>query len=376
MINDGNRAWIDSFLSAITPPKRLHVSEWADKYRMLPKASAEPGRWRTNRTPYLKEIMDELSKQSSSKKVVLMKGAQTGGTEAGLNWVGYTIDHDPSTMMIVWPALPDVLTNNKLRVSPLINETPRLTEAVHDHKGRKEGSSARFKSFDGGALVLTGANSASGLRSIPAKKLLLDEIDGYPDDVEGEGDPIALVLARQRTFPNRKTFIISTPTYKGKSKIEKEFRASDQRYFYVPCLNCFKKQILDWNQISFDVAEDENGDPVVNKLLIIASIVERRSLSIIRPGCLRKESGLLTIQSQMCQAFTYQASILLWDGTPGKMLLKNMWMLRIIQKSLRPGLTLCSERPLSKRVIALIIWPYMREESSMILAQSQGMQFF
>ena len=41
-------------------------------------------------------------------------------------------------------------------------------------------------------LILTGANSAVGLRSMPARYLFLDEVDGYPGDVEGEGDPILL----------------------------------------------------------------------------------------------------------------------------------------------------------------------------------------
>lgn len=41
-------------------------------------ASAEPGKWRTGRTPYLKEIMDCLSPSSPTERVVFMKGAQVG----------------------------------------------------------------------------------------------------------------------------------------------------------------------------------------------------------------------------------------------------------------------------------------------------------
>jgi len=56
------------------------------------------------------------------------------------------------------------------------------------------------KEFPGGILVLTGANSAGGLRSMTARFLFLDEIQAYPGDVEGEGDPIALAEARAHTF--------------------------------------------------------------------------------------------------------------------------------------------------------------------------------
>ena len=60
---------------------------------------------------------------------------------------------------------------------------------------------------------MTGANSAVGLRSMSARFLFLDEIDAYPGDVEGEGDPVALAEARARTFGRRrKALLVSTPT--------------------------------------------------------------------------------------------------------------------------------------------------------------------
>ncbi len=70
------RAWREG----LTPDPLLTVSEWADKHRVLSsKAASEPGRWRTSRTPYLREIMDALSPMSPIERVVFMKGAQVGG---------------------------------------------------------------------------------------------------------------------------------------------------------------------------------------------------------------------------------------------------------------------------------------------------------
>ena len=52
------RAWSEG----LTPDPDLTVSQWADRHRMLSgRASAEPGRYRTARTPYMGEIMDRLS---------------------------------------------------------------------------------------------------------------------------------------------------------------------------------------------------------------------------------------------------------------------------------------------------------------------------
>lgn len=246
-------AFKEAFLKAICPPPKMTVSEWSDQYRMLPsKTSSEPGKWRTSRTPYLKEIMDELSHMSKTKEVVFKKASQVGGTEAGNNFIGYAIDYMPSTIMVVWPSLPDVKKNSKLRIDPLISETPQLREKTQNLEKNEKQDNALFKGFSGGALILTGANSASGLRSVPAKYLFLDEIDGYPDDVEGEGDPISLVQVRTRTFPRRKIFKCSTPTIKGKSKISREFEASDQRYYHVPCPHCGEKQKLEFDNLKYE----------------------------------------------------------------------------------------------------------------------------
>ena len=45
---DIERAWREGLI----PDPLLSVSEWSDRHRMLSsKASSEPGRWRTSRTP-------------------------------------------------------------------------------------------------------------------------------------------------------------------------------------------------------------------------------------------------------------------------------------------------------------------------------------
>ncbi len=78
----------------------------------------------------------------------------------------------------------------------------------------------------------------------------MDEIDGYPGDVEGEGDPILLAERRSATFARRrKVLLVSTPTIKGTSRIQREFEASDQRYFFVPCPHCGHEQPLRFSQL-------------------------------------------------------------------------------------------------------------------------------
>ena len=171
--------------AGLRPDPLLTVSEWADEYRILStRASAEPGPWRTSRTPYLKAIMDCLSPSSLVERVVFMKGAQVGATECGNNWIGYVVHQAPGPMMAVQPTVEMAKRNSKQRVDPLIEESDILRSLVRDPRSRDSGNTILSKEFPGGVLVMTGANSAVGLRSMAARYLFLDEVDGYPGDVE------------------------------------------------------------------------------------------------------------------------------------------------------------------------------------------------
>jgi phage terminase large subunit GpA-like protein len=54
---DGGEELWQSWRDGLTPDPLLTVSQWADAHRYLsPRASAEPGRYRTDRTPYTASI--------------------------------------------------------------------------------------------------------------------------------------------------------------------------------------------------------------------------------------------------------------------------------------------------------------------------------
>ena len=242
------------------PDPLLTISQWADRYRTLSqRASAEPGQWRTDRTPYLREIMDCLSPSSPVERTVFMKGAQIGGTEAGNNWVGYVIHQAPGPMMCVQPTVEMAKRNSKQRIDPLIEESEVLRALVSDPRTRDSGNTILAKEFPGGVLVMTGANSAVGLRSMAVRFLFLDEVDAFPGDVEGEGDPVNLATARTRTFARRKIFMCSTPKITGSSRIEAAFEESDQRYFWLPCPLCREFQVLQFPQLRWPKGRPEQA---------------------------------------------------------------------------------------------------------------------
>jgi phage terminase large subunit GpA-like protein len=201
--------------------------------------------------------MDCLSPASPIERVVFMKGGQIGGTECGNNWIGYIIHQAPGPMMAVQPTVEMAKRNSKQRVDPLIEESTALRELVKDPRARDSGNAILAKEFPGGVLVMTGANSAVGLRSMAARYLFLDEIDAYPGDVEGEGDPVNLATARTRTFARRKVFMCSTPKVTGSSRIEAAFEESDQRYYWFPCPHCSEFQTLKFPQFRWPKGEPQ-----------------------------------------------------------------------------------------------------------------------
>ena len=252
---DGGGEWdpLVVLLVETAPPPLLTVSEWSDEHRVLSStASAEPGRWKTSRTPYLREPMDLLSRSSPIRAVTFMKGAQVGGTEMCVNWLGYIVHLDPGPTLIVWPTEAMAKRNSRSRIRTLIDSSRDLQLLIAPPKSRDSANTLLVKEFRGGDLVMLGANSPTGLRSMPKRFILLDEVDGYPGDVGGEGDPVKLAEARARTFSNRKVLRVSTPTIAGRSRIERLFDLSDQRYYNLPCPHCGEFQALVWEQIHWE----------------------------------------------------------------------------------------------------------------------------
>ena len=161
------------------PPENITVSEWADKYRRLSaENSAEAGKWKTNRTPYLKEIMDAFT-DSHVNHLVIVAASQVGKTEMLLNMLGYVIDIDPGPAMFVIPTLDNAKDFTKRRVAPAIRDTKRLKDKVSNPKTRDSSNTILKKKYPGGMVTFTGSNSPADLASVPARYVFGDELDRW-----------------------------------------------------------------------------------------------------------------------------------------------------------------------------------------------------
>ena len=247
------RAWIrDQLNYGARPEPDLLVSEWADKYRILPPTSPEPGPYRSSRTPYMVEIMDTLHHAHPAREVYFMKGGQIAATTGGENWIGHIMDNAPGPAMAIEPGetLLKRLVNH--RINPMIKSVPTLRAKISDKKQGVGRDNAAEKSFPGGFLIMATANSSAHLRQSSIRYILADEIDEWPPDVAGQGDPYILAKRRTATYENSyKIFVPSTPTSRALSRIHKLFKKGDQRYYELPCPHCGTYQRLTWKHIKW-----------------------------------------------------------------------------------------------------------------------------
>lgn len=245
------RAMRDAFVAGLTPDPLLKVWEWADRFRILPQETTkEHGRYKVERTPYIREIQDNLSANSPVVRTVLMKGAQLGGSETGLNFIGYIVDVAQGPCIIVCPTVEMAERHSETRIKPMVRLTPRLRKLMGDPDAKKPGNKILLKNFPGGVLVMTGANSGATLRSLPARYMIWEEPDAYPDDVDGEGSAVDIVAARGFTYGyRRKEFLNCTPKLASNSIIYAEFLAGDQRTYQMPCPHC--GALYAWDQTTF-----------------------------------------------------------------------------------------------------------------------------
>jgi phage terminase large subunit GpA-like protein len=259
---DEQREYTASLFESIsTSFKTLRPSEWAEESRYLPpQVTPFPGFYRYDVAPYLREIIDCLSPQSSVREVAFMKGAQICATVGILeNYIGYSIGHIRSSPVLFVTA-DDQLANLRVEqyLMPMINGSGlagRIASNDADNS-RKTGKTKRKIEWSGGGfLIPIGARNPAKMRSVSAQVLLCDETDAYVDTTK-DGNVIDLLRSRTNAYEaTRKVLFLSTPLVKGLSRIQPLYDRGDQRRYYVACLSCGHMQTLRWRRTNNETGE-------------------------------------------------------------------------------------------------------------------------
>jgi len=244
----------------LAPVPDLTTSEWADEYRKLSiESSAEAGRWKTDRAPYLRGIMDACS-DPRNHEIIVMSASQVGKSETHLNIIGRHMHIDPCPILLVMPTETDAKGFSKERLAPMIRDTKELSEIVNPDSSRDSANTILAKSFRGGYIVLVGSNSPSHLASRPIRLVLADEIDRYGIS-NTEGDPVDLAIQRTANYHNRLIVLISSPTDEKTSRIYNRYQHSTRAHYYAQCVHCLEDFEPIWDNVKWGKKDSGAHDP-------------------------------------------------------------------------------------------------------------------
>jgi phage terminase large subunit GpA-like protein len=250
-------ALLGACASILLPPPDMTVSQWAEEYRILSREdSARPGKWSNEARPYQVAIMDAAS-LPQIQYITVVGPSQWGKTQILNNIIGCMIHLDPGPMMVVNASQTDSEKWSKTRFTPMTRDCPQLAALIGDPKSRDSSNTILEKTFPGGILVAVSANVPSSLAAQPIRRLFLDELDRIPIDESAgeEGDYEDLAEARTADFEGRRLiYRCSSPTIKGRSRIEKSFLESNQQYRLWTCPHCGHEQTYNFRNVVFSEA--------------------------------------------------------------------------------------------------------------------------
>ena len=239
------------------PPEFAYPDEWADSKRIMPAGSPFPGRWSTDRTPYLRAPMRAFADPAVDVVVAIMR-RQRGKTELAINCLGWTWDTCPAPSLWINPTETLARGFARDRIRKMFDTVEGLASRTVERQG---GSLEKF--IDGVRFGIGWAGSRAETASHPAKFSVIDERSRMTEDIGGEGDPVRIVRAGGGMFPGATSIIISSPTEEGicptfdwwaqGTKMRWCWRCPGCGEWYVPCLATahFPKKA------SFDVIREE-----------------------------------------------------------------------------------------------------------------------
>lgn len=242
-------------LAGMTPPDDLTVTQWAEaKRRLSAESAAEPGPWRTERTPYLREPMDAFT-DPKVRHIVMVAASQVGKSEFLNNCIGYIIDEDPGSILFIHPTTIDAQEYSKLRIAPMLRDSTALRQKIAAPKSRDSHNTILQKAYPGGILTMCGSTEAHALASKPIRYVFGDERDRWATSAGNEGDPWDLAMARQTTFYNAKAVEVSTTTIKNASAIEAAYYTGTMERWNSKCPHCGEYHEIRWSDIRFEYDE-------------------------------------------------------------------------------------------------------------------------
>lgn len=247
--------YTDAERSVYRRRKRVPVSEWAERHRVITRGPYEGARWRNELVPYAAGIMD-ASFYPGVNKIVICAAPQTGKSTIIDTCIAYAMDRAPGPVLYCYPDEDTATENVQDRIIPMIRKSPRLRSYL---TGVADDETARRINLLHMQIYMAWARSASKLANKSIKYAVGDEVDKYPESAnKRETGPVQLLDARLTWYRNvgGKTWLASTPTVEDAPIWQALEQDAEVVFdFWARCPDCGEEELMAFDQIRWPEGE-------------------------------------------------------------------------------------------------------------------------
>ena len=213
-------------VDATAAERALSIGAWATRHFRHPRG-AGPAAHDPQVTPYWNHWLDLARARllgeplahdphaTACERIFLVSGTQMGKT-MGLLMVllAWIVAVAPRATGLVYPRIDDLKKSQRVRARPAFELSERLRDLLPKGQAQLEKAlGQRLWQFRHSVLHWLNGGAGGDLRMLDLPCILMDEYDTFADNINGEGDPIRLLLDRQKTYPLERLLLgITTPT--------------------------------------------------------------------------------------------------------------------------------------------------------------------
>lgn len=251
----------DTVCAFLEPAKRQNIPDWMAENFHFPSETSEPGLWDPKRAPYQYAVLEAMSPQSPARKISMCFNTQAGKTICECGAMSYYSYPYPRAQGFAFSNDGELKSFVKTKFDPIMRANPKI-KARFGQGSRSTGDTVSEKLYPGGFLKFIAANTEANMRSYSVAVMFADEIDTYPANVGGNGDPLDQLGNRTNSFSDTRKVVFSSTPANEYSLILTQIAQSTHRKYFVPCPHCRHMFTFELEIMGYSV--DEGGQQVTD----------------------------------------------------------------------------------------------------------------
>lgn len=224
----------------LRPHERYRSAEWLPKNVVMPKGTETAGMpFSLAAFPHVDAVLTSFD-DPKIRQIVLQWASRLGKTTTCLSLMAKVAGTNPRNMMFAGPTKDAAGRVIGSRLYPILGSAEGVRQQLPS-EARRSKLHVKLESCQ---IFVGWSGSETSLADVGAFFGHASEIDKWDDSASKEGDSLKLFVNRFKGFPDHKIIFESTPTIKGRSRIEKKMQESNQHRRFVPCPHCGEFQVL------------------------------------------------------------------------------------------------------------------------------------